>query len=656
MAASVEMMKSDKVKTDIGPLLKRRYREHMAALTSFITKRSASIKRGLQRHHRAALFLIVSVVVIGLSSFFSQYIWREKSLRSLQAVNEPRIELIASAVRAEINRQDHLPILLALDADVQRVLANPQDSALLEQINQKLKRIIAEADTRALYLIGRDGTVLSAASSDPAEMIIGRDVRDRSYFLKAIESDRSTYLGVDPVSKRVRYYLAEAVTNGGLLGVALVRIEFDALEQAWARSAERVLITDPDGIVFLTSDPAFKYRAIRGATLPHLPTESALPNYLGAAGEPLDLAITQQRGTTSLVRLRIGDDDATYLYQKIPLLEFGWTIHSLADLAVVESDQRDGAIIGAAISALIISLLLYLVQRQRAYLAAREAGVKLQSEVTERTHELLEANALLQSEVDERRRTEARLRATQNELVQAGKLAALGQMSAAIAHEVNQPLAAIRTFMASTKIFLQRGNAKEVAKNLDLIDGLAERMASITNHLKIFARKSDPGRPEPVSVARAIEGAVFLIESQIKEAGVRIECDVQLDLQVLGYAVQLEQVLVNLIRNALDAVVEVKLPAIEIAARASGDLVHISIADNGPGVPPELIERIFDPFVTSKPIGKGLGLGLSISYGIVQDFRGRIHAANRPQGGAEVVIELPRLVPENVPREKAAHA
>src|ERR1043165_736589 len=150
----------------------------------------------------------------------------------------------------------------------------------------------------------------------------------------------------------------------------------------------------------------------------------------------------------------------------------------------------------------MILLLLYVIRRQRAYLTAKEAGSRLQIEVAARTRELREANAMLRSEVDERARTEARLRAAQNELVQAGKLAALGQMSAAIAHEVNQPLAAIRTFMASAKIFLQRGESKQVIKNLDLIDGLAARMASITNHLKPFARKSDPGRPEPVQVAR----------------------------------------------------------------------------------------------------------------------------------------------------------
>jgi len=604
---------------------------------------------------RPAAFLVAALIVIALSAFAFQHIWRENGLRALQAINEPRIELIANAVRAEINRQDHLPIVLSLDADVRNALA-PQDRGRLDDVSHKLQRINAEADTRALYVIGKDGTVLAAATSDPSETLIGRNLANRSYFVKAVESGRSSYLGIDPANNRVRYYLAEAIRDTALLGVAVVRIEFDTLESTWGRGGEHVLITDADGVAFLASDPAYRYRVIHGASAAHLPTESASPSYPETPGKPVDLTVLERRGTNAVVWVRTADDDATYLYQTFALPEFGWTIHRFADLAVVQTDQRDGAIIGAAISALILSLLLYVAQRQRAYLAAKQAGARLQSEVAERTRELRDANALLQTEVDERRRTEARLRATQNELVQAGKLAALGQMSAAIAHEVNQPLAALRTFMASTRIFAQRGDAKKIITNLDLIDGLAERMASITNHLKTFARKSEPGRPEPVSVARAVEGALFLIESQIKAAGVRIERDIQPDVWVSGYAVQLEQVLVNLIRNALDAVGDVKRPVIEIAVRASDETVRISIADNGPGVPPEVIDRIFDPFVTTKPVGKGLGLGLSITYGIVQDFRGRIHASNRPQGGAEIVIELPRAAPETALLEKTVHA
>ena len=613
------------------------------------------------RRFRPPAFLVAALVVIGLAAYGFQYVRRENALRSLQAINQPRVELIAIAVRAEVNRQDHLPIVLSLDADARAALAGPKDQARLDELSQKLQRINVEADTRALYVIGRDGVVLAAGASDPAEVLIGRDLSDRSYFVKAIESGRSSYLGVEPVNNRVRYYLAEAIhdaaaNKNALLGVAVVRIEFDMLESTWQRGAEHVLVTDADGVVFLASDPAYKYHVIGGAKAEHLPTESAPPNYPADLTKPIDLQVLEQRGTDAVVRVGAADTDSSYLYQTLALPEFGWTIHRFADLEGVRADQRDGAIIGGAISALVISLLLYMVQRQRAYLAARQAGVRLKSEVAERTRELRESNALLQVEVDERRRTEARLRATQNELVQAGKLAALGQMSAAIAHEVNQPLAAIRTFMASTRIFMQRGNVAQVIKNLDLIDGLAERMASITNHLKTFARKSEPGRPEPVQVSRVIDGALFLTESQIKAAGVDINRNIRTDVWVSGYAVQLEQVLVNLIRNALDAVAGVKHPAIDITVDVIDDLARIEIADNGPGVPPEVIDRIFDPFVTTKPVGKGLGLGLSITYGIVQDFRGRIHASNRPQGGAAIIIELPRLMPDAQPREKAVHA
>lgn len=604
---------------------------------------------------RPAAFLVAAVTVIGLSTYGTQRLWRENGLRSLQAINEPRVELIANAVHAEVNRQDHLPVVLSLDTDVHSALRAPPDGTRLKQLSQKLQRIISEADTRALYVIGLNGTVLAGASSNSSETLIGRNLTDRSYFVKAIESGRSSYLGVEPVSNRVRYYLTEAIRDASLLGVAVVRIEFDSLESTWERGGERVLVTDADGVVFLASDPAFKYRVMEGATSKHLASESAPPNYPESLTRPIDLTVIERRGANAIVRVKNGAEDVSYLYQTLPLPEYGWTIHRFADLATVEADERDGAIIGAAISALIISLLLYLVQRQRALLSARRSGAQLQTQVYERTRELRDANALLQTEVDERRRTEARLRATQNELVQAGKLAALGQMSAAIAHEVNQPLAAIRTFMASTKIYLQRGDSKQVTKNLDLIDGLAGRMASITTHLKAFARKSEPGRPEQVEVARAVDGALFLVESQIKAAGVRLTRDIEPGLLVSGYAVQLEQVLVNLVANAVDAVADVKEPAIDIEVRAVENTVRIRIADNGPGIPTEVIERIFDPFMTTKPIGKGLGLGLSITYGIVQDFHGRMHAENRAGGGAELIIELPRLT-LGATVEKAVHA
>jgi two-component system C4-dicarboxylate transport sensor histidine kinase DctB len=351
----------------------------------------------------------------------------------------------------------------------------------------------------------------------------------------------------------------------------------------------------------------------------------------------------------AIVTIKSPEVDVAYLYQSMLVPAYGWTIHRLTSLSSVREDRRDGAIIGGASAALVISLLFYVVERHR-------AAERLKGEVAARTRELSNSNTSLQTEIDEHRRTEARLRATQNELVQASKLAALGQMSAAIAHEINQPLAAMRTFMASAKIFAQRENFSQVGRNLDLIAGLAERMASITGHLKTFARKSDHGARELVKVEAAIAGTLLLLESQIAAAGVRLDLDIAPDLHVTGNTVQLEQVILNLMRNALDAVAGQPNAWIRISARTAADTVFVAVSDNGPGIAPELINRIFDPFFTTKGVGDGLGLGLSVSYGIVQDFGGRIGARNRPEGGAELTVELPRHHDAPIRSQDAIHA
>jgi two-component system, NtrC family, C4-dicarboxylate transport sensor histidine kinase DctB len=605
---------------------------------------------------RQLISFIGGVAAIGVSTFVSQHVWREGGIRSLQAVNEQRVQLVANALTAEVGRQDHLPVVLSLDADVRSALAAP-DAERIARLDRKLTIVSHEADTRALYVIAPNGTVLASDDWDSPQTLVGRNLAERPYFVKAAASGKSSYLGVEPDSDRVRYYLAEAVRDGSrLLGIAVVRIEFDALEAAWERAAERVLITDSEGIVFLASDPAYKYRQMGPTSAVVGVDVDVARRYPGVLASPIDLVVRERRGLDSIVQVRAADNELTYLYQSMQLPAYGWTIHRLTDLASAREDQRDGAIIGGATSALIISLLLYVMQRHRAYVSQREAAGRLKGEVAERTRELSASNASLQTEIDQHRRTESRLRTTQNELVQAGKLAALGQMSAAIAHEINQPLAAIRTFMASAKVFAQRGNVSQMLSNLDLITDLAERMASITGHLKTFARKSEPGHPEPVLVDRAVEGTLFLLESQIKAAGIRIEKKVAPELWVLGHAVQLEQVILNLVRNALDAVADQVDGWIQITARASDDTVFIVVSDNGPGISHDQISKIFDPFFTTKSVGKGLGLGLSISYGIVQDFGGEIQARNRAEGGAEMTVELPRHKRDTVAVEKAVHA
>jgi two-component system C4-dicarboxylate transport sensor histidine kinase DctB len=610
----------------------------------------------LRTRRKQVYTFLGAVAVIGASAMASQYVWREAGLKSLQAVNEQRVQLVANSLTAEVGRQDHLPVVLSLDPDVRNALRS-RDAASLERLSRKLEVVSREADTRALYLIAPNGVVVASDNWQAPDTLVGRNLADQPYFKKAVENGRSSDLGVEPESNRTRYYLAETVRAGAdLLGIAVVRIEFDALEAAWERAAERVLVADPDGIVFLASDPTYKYRSIGGKALTVGDSAEVAKRYPGVLAGPIHFAVLERRGPDSIIEVEAPDAGASYLYQTMQLPIYGWTIHRFTDLATVREDRRDGTIIGGAIMALIIALVLYVIERHRAYVVEKAAATQLKTQVEERTRDLSESNASLQTEIDEHRHTEARLRTTQNELVQAGKLAALGQMSAALAHEINQPLAAIRTFMASAKVFARRGDLAQVVSNLDLITDLAERMARITGHLKTFARKSEPGHPEHVRVDRAIDGTLFLLESQIKAAGVVVDKTVEPDLWVLGHAVQLEQVILNLVRNALDAVGDQEHGRITITGQASDSHVQIKVADNGPGIPANQIDQIFDPFFTTKALGKGLGLGLSISYGIVQDFGGQIHARNLPGGGAELTVELPRHRRGRATAEIAIHA
>lgn len=597
---------------------------------------------------RSISLVVLAILLIGAVTFSMRQVWRETGLRSLQAVNEPRVQLIASTVKAEISRQDHLPVVLSLDPDVTQALNSPADRTLIRKLNEKLKQISFEADTRALYVITPEGTVFAIDDYDLRDTQLGMNLKDRPYFRIAASTGKSTFLGVEPASDRVRYYVAHAIGNAPIKGVAVVRIEFDRIEADWQRAGEHVLVTDPRGTVFLSSDTSFKYQQLIAVNAREGERPGAVVGeYPESHGPPINLKIIEDRGDAKIVELDAEDGRHTFLYRAMPLPEYGWVIHRFSDLATIESDQRDGTIIGMAMSIIAISGLAFFRQRQQALIAARQSSARLSSEVAERTSELRQANQALIAEVEERRRTEVRLRDTQNTLIQAGKLAALGQMSAAIAHEINQPLAAIRTFVASTKIYLTRGNSKQVNGNLDLISGLAERMANITSHLKTFARKSDTGRAETVDVTRAIHGSMVLIESQIKLAGVALDMQIEPDTFVKGYAVQLEQILVNLLQNALQAVEGVKKPMIRIGVTATADTVCIKVIDNGSGISKEHLDKIFDPFFTTKPIGKGLGLGLSISYGIVRDFGGEIRAVNRDTGGIEMIVELPRYHPES---------
>jgi two-component system C4-dicarboxylate transport sensor histidine kinase DctB len=291
---------------------------------------------------------------------------------------------------------------------------------------------------------------------------------------------------------------------------------------------------------------------------------------------------------------------------------------------------------------------------------SQAAYAELNERVAERTADLSAANARLQTEVGERTRAENELRAAHDELVQTSKLAALGQMAAGITHELNQPLAALRAFSDNTRVLLERGDQAAARENLESISALTERMGKITNQLKLFVGRAQP-RTAKAPVARAVRNALNVLQKRllpvVLEVTIRVADGVHdavcepLDLsadhpELLAYCddLRLEQALINLIGNALDAVGAVVDPRIAIEVAASLSTFAITVRDNGPGIPADVLPRLFEPFFTTKGMGQGLGLGLAIASSIALDCGGSLVARDLPEGGAAFVLTLRRVV------------
>jgi len=232
------------------------------------------------------------------------------------------------------------------------------------------------------------------------------------------------------------------------------------------------------------------------------------------------------------------------------------------------------------------------------------------------------------------------LAVAEQSLQQSSKLAVLGEMSAAVSHELNQPLAAMKTYLAGARLLLRRNRPEEAATAFHRIDGLIERMGAITRQLKAYAGKGAETLA-PVDLAEALTSALSMMEPQLRQGRVRVNRVLpEAPVMVMGDRVRIEQVIVNLIRNAFDAVKTAPEPEIDILL-ARGETAVLTVRDNGAGI--EDLTALFEPFYTTKAPGDGVGLGLAISSGIVSDLGGRLTARNAEGGGAVFEMQLPIL-------------
>ncbi len=574
--------------------------------------------------NRQRVTLIVALILIGLllSMYWAgrlaeQRAWAERSQES-----QGQLELYAQAIHTQVERFRSVPALLALDSDIQGLLANPGNRALRRELNQRLEQQNHAAGSSVLYLLDRNGETIAASNWRDWSSFVGNNYAFRPYFRDAVSNDSGRYFAVGVTTGIPGYFLSSSVRNaaGEVLGVLVVKLELEDMQRDWVGQPGILLIADSLDIVILTNRPAWRFRYLRPLSDEVRSRLVDARRYAEQTLQPLPSSRVQQLAEGSERRLVEGPDGRReYLWQRLALPEEDWTLHLLHDPQMVVASVRSYRLAAAGVWMTLAFLLLYLAQRGKTRRVEQRSRSELERLVHERTRELHTA---------------------QDELVHAARMAALGQMSAALAHEINQPLTALRMQLASLRLLLDSGRDGEVREGLGHVEGLLERMAALTGHLKTFARKSPAGLRQRLSLAEVLEQALQLLSPRIRSEQVEVFRQVPAEAMVSGDAIRLEQVLINLLHNALDAMSGRPQRRLRILCQLAGDSWQLSVGDNGGGIPSEHLDQVFEPFFTTKPVGQGLGLGLAVSYGIVRDMGGTLEVSN-DEHGAVFTLTLP---------------
>jgi len=607
---------------------------------------------------RSLPLLLLCLLLVVLSGVSAYRIAQRLGIADLQATGLHRLDLYAASLEREISKYAFLPGTLSLEPEVLDLLAGTAGDSAAARVNGYLEKLNERAGTLSIYVMDTRGKVLATSNWRRPDSFLGEELSFRPYFREALESGNGRFFGIGTTRGEPGYYLASALTgDNGTLGVAVIKVSLEQLEKSWTTVEAPVLVADENGVVILSAVPGWKFTTLRPLDDSTRAAFDHTQQYNRRALQPLGIKqIEDYDHGARLVRIAANGPETVSVYpvtgrfleQSRTLPGTPWTLTVLSHLEQVDDLAQSRAAL-AAIAAACLCLLGVILNERRRHLrdrlAAREAlqqaHDELERKVEERTADLSSANQQLQDEVGERIRAERTLRAAQDELVQAGKLAVIGQLSTGIAHELNQPLAALRTLSANAERFLERGDVDTTRTNLGRIADLVDRMGRITGQLRNFARKSS-GQSAPVPLCHALDNALALLDARIRRAGAEIERSCPVDEPVaLCDANRLEQVLINLVGNALDAMADQARPRLELAWECAEGMVRLHVRDHGPGLSDEALAHLFEPFFTTKPAGDGLGLGLAISAGIIRDFGGSLHGANHTDGGAIFTLELP---------------
>lgn len=554
-----------------------------------------------------AMFFVGAVTVIWVTNTWLT----ERFTQATRNRAEVRLALYTGNVMAELQRASVVPLLLSRDP----TLIGALNSGDFSQSSQRLISYLEEIGAASLLLLDSDGRVVAATDRQR----LGEHLRQAKFFVDAQRSSDTVFIAAENDQGAHEFtYSRKMISDREMIGVIVVEVDLGKLEGSWAGISDAVVVTNSEGKIILSTEPRWQGLSVDEA-LKARSAPSAIERALRATADWAALPPDAFLMGNAVMR-----NEARIPFQ-------GWRITSFTTYSSIR--ERVNAVLALEIMgfAILLALGFYLTSRR-----ARARSVFFQRE----SAELRKLNERLQREVAEREKVEKNLEVAEQSLAQSSKLAALGEMSAAISHELNQPLAAMKTYLAGARLLLRRQRPDEAAAAFLRIDDLIERMGAITRQLKSFARKSGDGF-EPVDLKESLLAALAIMEPQLKHRHVTITRTLpQGPVMVMGDRIRLEQVMINLLRNALDATKEVAEAQIDLILTA-GESALITVRDNGHGIGD--LDALFEPFYTTKAPGDGVGLGLAISSGIMSDHGGRLTARNGHPDGAVFEMQLPVL-------------
>ena len=598
-----------------------------------------------------ALGMLTSLFILWQTAFWTKQLVTEE----IRTRSSHTLDLVAANLSAQLSRFRSQPEMISANPLLPALLQGSRNPEQIQRVNLELERINRISGALDTYLMDNSGVTIATSNWNKQRTFLNRRFEFRPYFKVAMKGRRGSYFALGTTSRERGYFYSFPVkghsSNPQILGVIVVKISLEHLEKKWVAQDHEVIVVDNDGVVFLSNRSDWHYKLLEPLPKQRLQALMKSRRYDGEMITLIpvrDRQYSQQRQLQGIAIDPVGStknqSTKRYLVEQKRLPEEDWRIMLLAKDDEIAKRVNIALILAALLLASLVLTIANVLQRRRRLaerLALKDvASRELEQRVEERTIDLSKANDQLRTEIREREHAETELHAAQAGLVQATKLAALGHMSAGVSHELNQPLAAIRSYAVNAQAYLERGVLGTANENLDSIAELADRMGQIIKNLRTYARNESISS-RPVVVAKVLRSALGILENRINTEAIQLDLKGFDDLfEVLAGDIRLQQVFVNIVSNALDAMKSSQQKLLMITIFERSGKIHTEIADTGTGIPEALISHVFDPFYSTKPVGEGMGLGLSLTYGIVDQFGGSIIIKNRPEVGAVFTVIL----------------